>query len=41
MTETPGVAGHIGETSHVIDPPLKAPAAPATAVTLITIIILR
>jgi hypothetical protein len=32
--ETPGVAGHRGETSHVIDPPLWAPAAPATAVTL-------
>jgi hypothetical protein len=31
-TETPGVAGHIGETSHVRDPPLRAPA---TAVTLV------
>ena len=31
--ETPGFAGHRGETSHVRDPPLKAPA---TAVTLIT-----
>jgi hypothetical protein len=30
--ETPGVAGHRGETSHVRDPSLEAPA---TAVTVL------